>query len=150
MALPLDTDGFLRRECPTCERELKWRVADDGEEAIRAPDGGYFCPYCGVQGPVDAWWTQAQLEAANAQAYREVRKPELEKLAQSARAASGGLVSIGVEINEPDVPPPLSESDDMRRIDFPRHPEEPVKVLDDWVGPVHRALCGAAVQPPVS
>ncbi len=23
MTIPLDSDGFLRRECPTCEREFK-------------------------------------------------------------------------------------------------------------------------------
>ncbi len=24
ISMPLDSDGFLRRECPTCEREFKW------------------------------------------------------------------------------------------------------------------------------
>jgi hypothetical protein len=29
MSLPLDGDGFLRRECPTCEREFKWLPSPD-------------------------------------------------------------------------------------------------------------------------
>ena len=48
MSMPLDSDGFLRRECPTCEREFKWFHTPEGE-GTAAPiiDGGYFCPYCG-------------------------------------------------------------------------------------------------------
>lgn len=47
MSIPLDSDGFARRACPNCERELKWIISSDGEEATPAPEGGYFCPYCG-------------------------------------------------------------------------------------------------------
>jgi hypothetical protein len=42
---PLDDDGFLRRECPTCDREFKWLPAHDETEATPPPAGGYFCPY---------------------------------------------------------------------------------------------------------
>lgn len=66
MSLPLDEDGFLRRECPTCEREFKWRAdqEDDGEgEATAVDEDGYFCPYCGVQAPTGAWHTKEQIEA---------------------------------------------------------------------------------------
>jgi len=31
MSIPLDEDGFLRRECPTCEREFKLFVPDEDE-----------------------------------------------------------------------------------------------------------------------
>lgn len=44
MSVPLDSEGFLRRECPTCEREFKWKPAGEDEEATPAPEGGYFCP----------------------------------------------------------------------------------------------------------
>ena len=52
VALPLDSDGFLRRECPTCEREFKWLPLPDteGDEAViagneegKAPES-YYCP----------------------------------------------------------------------------------------------------------
>ena len=63
MTIPLDSDGFLRRECPTCEREFKWRPSEaEAEEDVEPADAaGYFCPYCGVQAPDDAWLTQAQV-----------------------------------------------------------------------------------------
>jgi hypothetical protein len=65
ISLPLDSDDFLRRECPTCEREFKWlpqqEDAGDGEDAsaatardAEAPQH-YYCPYCAVTAPSDAW-----------------------------------------------------------------------------------------------
>ena len=39
MTIPLDSDGFLRRECPTCEREFKWRPSEaEAEEAVESAD----------------------------------------------------------------------------------------------------------------
>jgi hypothetical protein len=60
MSLPLDGDGFLRRECATCEREFKWLPSPDqleegnGESRAAATDAqppdAYYCPYCTVTG----------------------------------------------------------------------------------------------------
>jgi len=129
MAIPLDSDGFLRRECPTCEREFKWRPseAEDEEDAEPADDVGYFCPYCGVQAPVDAWLTQAQLALAQNIVAREFIGPMVSKLGA---------------YEEPDKLDPLTEVDDMTLIVFPCHPSEPLKVLDDWRKPVHCLICG--------
>lgn len=109
ISLPLDSEGFLRRECPNCERELKWRAAGEGKHATPSPPGGYFCPYCAAQAAPGASWTKAQLEAAKAHAYRVVLKPEIDRLADGARGASVGL---GVQVTDPDDPPPLTEGDD--------------------------------------
>ena len=58
MSVPLDSDGFLRRECPTCEREFKALPSgDEDAEAEEVPDGGYFCPYCAIQAPDGSWFT---------------------------------------------------------------------------------------------
>ena len=54
----------------------------------------------------------------------------------------GGPVSLKVTLSEPKQPQPLTEPEDMRRVDFSCHPTEPVKVLDDWDGPVHCIVCG--------
>jgi len=135
MALPLDSDGFLRRECPTCEREFKWLAATGDDDATPAPDGGYFCPYCSVQAPPDAWFTPAQLERARATVAHDLVVPELKRFERQG---------FEVEINAPE-PEPLTETDDMRRIDVYCHPEEPVKVLDDWDRPVHCLLCGTPI-----
>jgi hypothetical protein len=81
--------------------------------------------------------------------YREVVAPELEGLQRSVdqlNRQSGGLIDISarLEVNGPDEPAPVTEIDDMRRVEFVCHPDEPVKVLDDWERQVHCMVCGAS------
>jgi hypothetical protein len=142
MAVPLDSDGFLRRECPTCEREFKWRPSPEDEEAQPPPEGGYFCPYCAVQAPINSWWTKQQVTTMKSRVFDEVIRPEMDKLADAAASTSGDFLQVSVEVTGPEKAPPLTESDDMRRVDFTCHPGEPVKVLDDWTQMVHCLLCG--------
>jgi hypothetical protein len=143
MSLPVDSDRLLRRECPTCERELKWQTSADADDETPAPDGGYYCPYCGIQGPPDAWWTKEQLEHAKTIVFREAVAPELEKLRRSVNgASSGGFVSISMTGGEaPALPAENAEDDGMRRVDFSCH-DEPVKILESWDRPVHCPICG--------
>ena len=149
MPIPLDSDGFLRRECPTCEREFKWRPTPEDDVPTPAPTAGFFCPYCAVQAGPDAWFTKAQIEQATAVMYDEVVGPELAAFKKSVEGMnlSGGPIDIRAEvkIDKPEPPAKLDERDDMRRIDFPCHSAEPVKVLDDWSGEVHCLICGLAV-----
>lgn len=42
---PPDSDGFLRRECPSCEREFKWFSHNEGDPNAE-PATQYFCPLC--------------------------------------------------------------------------------------------------------
>jgi len=141
MSVPLDSDGFLRRECPTCEREFKWFNSPEGE-GEPVPDGGYYCPYCAIQAPADAWLTKAQVELAQNTVMRELVGPELEKMARDLRGASrGGLISFDIKYDRPRALDPFVEADDMRRVDFECHPTEPVKVLDDWRDAVHCLIC---------
>jgi hypothetical protein len=148
MSIPLDSDGFLRRECPTCEREFKWFPnpnEEDADDAEPIPDGGYYCPYCGVQAPADAWLTQAQLSLAQNMIETQIMGPTLKGFARDIRELgrrSGGLVSASIKYNQPEELDPLTEADDMQRVDFPCHPSEPVKVLDDWTKPVRCLICG--------
>jgi hypothetical protein len=130
VSIPLDSDGFLRRECPTCEREFKWWVSKDDEASTQPEAAGYCCPYCAIQAAVDTWHTQAQVDYIEAIGRREVVDPLLKK----AGFDIGGNVSAQ--------PPELKEDDDMTRVDFACHPEEPVKVLDGWAKPVHCLICG--------
>jgi hypothetical protein len=147
MSLPLDSDGFLRRECPTCERELKWLASGDDEEddedgGAEVPDGGYFCPYCGIQAPPETWLTQAQVELAENLVATQVVGPMMKDFASGLGRSSGGLISVSATYDEPDAMEPLTEADDMTRVDFTCHPGEPVKVLDDWAGKVLCPMCG--------
>lgn len=146
MSVPLDSDGFLRRECPTCEREFKWLPSLDQDEGPeRVPDGGYFCPYCGVQAPTNVWLTQAQQSLAQNMVSTEILGPMLKRFAENVEGLgqkSGGIISASVDYDEPDKIDPLTELDDMKRIDFVCHPSEPLKVLDDWTKQVHCLICG--------
>lgn len=146
MSVPLDSDGFLRRECPTCEREFKWQpTVDDNVESTEAPDGGYFCPYCAIQSPLDSWLTPAQIELAQSIVATEIVGPMLKDFTRDTNRMgrrSGGMFKISASSNSPDEMDPLTEADDMKRIDFMCHPIEPVKVLDDWDGQVHCLICG--------
>jgi hypothetical protein len=144
MSMPLDSDGFLRRECPTCEREFKWLPGsdDDNADAVVPDDAGYFCPYCGVQAPTGSWLTQAQADLAQNMIQRQVLGPMLNDLGKDMNRHSGDFISVSMEYDEPDELDPLTEADDMRRVDFECHPGEPVKVLDDWDRPVGCLVCG--------
>jgi hypothetical protein len=93
-AVPIDSDGFMRRECPTCERELKWKGTSDAEDETPTPDGGYYCPYCRIQGPTDAWWTKEQLEHAKTIAYREIVAPQIDNFAGPSIAQAPRALSV--------------------------------------------------------
>ena len=144
ISVPLDEDGFLRRECPTCEREFKWLYSESEDDAAEVDNAGYFCPYCAVQAPSSAWWTHAQLERRQAIAAHEFLGPELKKLGKSIERMNrpGGLISASFDVDLPDVPESNAEDNSGRRVDFPCHPEEPVKVDEAWTKPVHCLVCG--------
>jgi len=128
MTIPVDSDGFLRRACPTCEREFKWCPSEtQANENVEPDDAAYFCPYCGVQAPTDAWLTQAQVAFAQNIVAREVIGPMVRKL---------GAYEAPDELN------PLTETDDMSLVNFSCHPSEPLKVHDDWRKSAHCLICG--------
>jgi hypothetical protein len=153
MSLPLDEDGFLRRECPTCEREFKCIVSEDDQDVTPSSPEGYYCPYCAVQAPAGSWWTKPQVEAAQALAYREIVAPELKELKRTVEGMnrSGGLIGISAKLNISDEPeePTMDEvgPDGMRRTDFTCHPNDPVKALESWERPVHCMICGEVAAP---
>jgi hypothetical protein len=145
MAVPLDEDGFLRRQCPNCEREFKWRPTPDGEDGDPMPESGYACPYCAERAPGDHWWTRDQLEHAERLVASEIVAPRLKRLERNA--VPGKLFSLEVRVDTPSKPEALpDEPNDMQRVDFPCHPTEPVKVLDDWSGRVHCLICAAPIE----
>lgn len=132
MSVPLDSDHFVRRACPTCDREFKWLHGPAaGVEGVAPQDGGYFCPYCGVQAPLSDWMTVAQAELATNIVARKAVGPMVERL------------GANWSYQPPDALDPLTESDDMIRVELACHPSEPVKVLD-WDRPVFCLICGAS------
>jgi hypothetical protein len=81
---------------------------------------------------------------------REIVAPAMEDFGRSLgriERSSGGF--IRAEVAGPEIPPdadPLTEEDDMRRVDFACHPEEPLKVLDKWAGSVYCLICGTLTE----
>ena len=141
--LPLDADGFLRRECPQCLQHFKWH---SGPTAGR-PEGEvdpvvvFFCPRCGSSAAPDHWWTQEQLafarESIHGPALREAAD-ELEKVFRGVK----GLTYKPGQLDEPEPPTALHEPNDMIIVAPPCHPWEPVKVPGEAAARVHCLICG--------
>ncbi|MEO6116273.1 MAG: hypothetical protein ABIP33_07810 [Pseudolysinimonas sp.] len=143
VSLPLDADGFLRRECPSCERQFKWHHGKTEE----APDdyvypSVHWCPLCGQSAALNQWWTPAQADYARDFA----TGPLLNQLTDQLKDAVQGSKFIKVESSNErvEIPDPLVELDDMAMIAPPCHPWEPVKVPDESSAPYYCLLCGEA------
>lgn len=143
ITLPLDDDGFLRRECPTCEQEFKWHHgATDDEPADAVDPLLYYCPLCGHPSGPDSWWTQEQLDYIQAIALG-VAMDELQDEFKKLERSSRGLLKV--EMSPPgveDIPASLHEPEDMVIVTSPCHAWEPVKVTADWSASLHCLLCG--------
>lgn len=145
VSFPLDNDGFLRRECPTCEREFKWHHSEDEGASDPIPDSGYFCPYCAVQAQPESWFTKPQQALVESTIQREIVGPAFDELGRSLRdisRRSRGLLNVEIDTERPEPSDPLTEPDDMRTVHFGCHSQEPVKVLEGWSRPVHCLICG--------
>lgn len=147
---PRDSDGFLSRECPVCERIFKVRFdggaesagaeLSDEEATIEAEQMRRFCPLCHelVQG--SRWWTPAQLEYAKALVFSAVHEQFQQMLADTTRS-SGGVIELRAG-SSPSEPQPPEESEDMIIVVPPCHEDDPVKVPVDFVGEVACHRCG--------
>lgn len=144
VSLPLDSDGFLRRECPTCEREFKWFSHDEGDPEAE-PATQYFCPLCGVPAGVDSWWTPAQLEYGVGNAGPAIDRAVKDAVAGMFKGTKGisfkANSSFSLDIEIPD---PLTEPDDMVMVEPPCHPNEPLKVPEEATDRIYCLVCGSA------
>jgi hypothetical protein len=139
--VPLDKEGFLRRECPHCERQFKqWQGRRD--EAQESPET-FYCPYCYASADADTWYTAQQIEYIQQQAMVEIMSPNLYRLQEQIEQASqSGLFRVEMTSHVPMEPDPLMESTDMVRLAFPCHVEEPIKVDELWNQEVACLMCG--------
>lgn len=143
VSLPLDNDGFLRRECPTCEEEFKWFSHAEGDVDAE-PASQYFCPLCGVPAGLDSWWTPAQIEYGFGSAGGAIDQAMKDAVAEAFKGIKGMELkpnpSFSLDIETPD---PLIEPDDMTIVEPPCHPNEPVKVPDASTERMFCLICGA-------
>jgi hypothetical protein len=141
--LPLDSDGFLRRECPRCGQQFKWHHGPATEEAEEQPDPStYYCPLCGESAAADSWWTQEQLGHAQGVAVPAAMRYIQDSLKQAFRNNKYVRFEPGNGSDIPDQPSALTEPDDMQIVASPCHAYEPIKIPANHEGPVHCLVCG--------
>jgi len=143
--LPLDNDGYLRRQCPRCERAFKWHPDDDVRPSDEPSEPvAYHCPYCGEVSPDDQWWTDEQVDFAQGLASMEAMRLVEQQLRPTAEKINRSSGFIKMELQTPTVnpPAPLFETDDMIAVEPPCHPEEPIKVSEEWDEELHCLVCG--------
>ena len=63
-------------------------------------------------------------------------------LRQLARETRNSMFSIEGTITQPEPPALLHEPSDMVIVQSPCHPWEPIKVHEDWRGPLFCLVCG--------
>lgn len=139
---PLDSDGFLRRECPSCTEEFKWHhgpTETRPDDAVDPP--AYSCPLCGEQAAQDQWSTQAQVQYGQEVGMfhlTDVFNAEMKKATRNSK-----YIKFTPGKNTQPAPTPLVEPDDMLMIESPCHPWEPVKLPQERVdsGPVFCLVC---------
>ncbi len=120
---PLDADGFLRRECPSCTGQFKWH---HGPAETRPPDATdparYSCPLCGRTANHDEWFTEDQIRLQ----HETVDFYAMDVVDDEMKKVFGKNYTPGT--NTAPAPAPLYEPDDMMIVESPCHPWEPVKV----------------------
>jgi predicted RNA-binding Zn-ribbon protein involved in translation (DUF1610 family) len=140
MSIPLDSDGFIRRECPNCEQEFKWRPAQDDDPVEHVDQ--YYCPLCGQAAGLDSWWTKKQIEHAQAAIVPEAMRDIQGMLGDAFRGSKNIKFAASDYLGDIPVPEVLYEPDDMVILEPPCHPAEPVKVPDNAEAPFYCLLCG--------
>jgi predicted RNA-binding Zn-ribbon protein involved in translation (DUF1610 family) len=141
IGVPLDSDGFLRRECPNCEQQFKWRPSEESEPVEHVDQ--YHCPLCGQTAGLDSWWTTEQIEHAQAAIMPEAMREIQDMLGDAFRGNKNVTFKTSGDPGDVPVPNPLHEPDDMVILEPPCHPSEPVKVPEDADGPFYCLVCGS-------
>lgn len=116
VGFPLDSSGFLRRECPYCKREFKIHQDD----FPRQPDEIY-CPCCGQTASPQEFYTEEQIDYMRATLVKTVVGPELDRFTrdlQNIGRRSGGLVSMTATHNPAPEPSILPDEDDLYKMEF--------------------------------
>jgi hypothetical protein len=168
--LPLDSDSFLRRECPFCKRHFKVMTTEEDRQSLVERElqayllqqgietetesletnetSELWCPYCGQEAPSNHWWTQEQCAYINIFAYNiaaQIINKELGRLKRSTSRSQKGLIGIDIKFEFKEMPiktPWISpETDDMTLHLLPCCESE-IKLLDGWRQRYYCYYCG--------
>ncbi|KAA3639701.1 MAG: hypothetical protein DWP92_04250 [Armatimonadetes bacterium] len=146
VSIPLDADGYLRRECPNCIRQFKWFSGETDDRPTGTIDPTeYTCPYCGIAAPTSDWWTQEQLDYAVGMAGPAVTQEATSMLKKEIGKINrrSSFIKMEVSSRSAPTPGPMAEPNNMVMKHSPCHGWEPIKVSDDWHAALHCLVCGA-------
>ncbi len=145
ISLPLDNDGFLRRQCPHCNATFKWHNGPANEEAENAESpAAYYCPSCGRPAESDRWFTDEQVEYIDGVAAPAMTHYADDLLRDAFSRINSKYLKVEMtgHVDAPDEPDALVEPDDMVIVVSPCHSYEPVKVPEGFEGPLYCLICG--------
>lgn len=165
--LPLDRQGFLRRECRKCKlpfkvrgtrldgllvlRHLAREVPHQNDHEASWLDVTRFCPYCATPACDDAWLTFGQREFLDARAESYGQELRYEILSHVRRTLSANPYHTFVAVKPSRGKRELAaEPDDLYAVPLLCCSER-IKVVDTWAGPITCFYCGLAhalVSPP--
>lgn len=158
LALPMDSGGFVRRECPTCHRLFKVRgthlegrlvllrlsslVAHANRHESDWPEAVRHCPYCGAQATDERWFTAEQRAFLDGRAETFGQELRYEQLMHVERTLADNpnptFLPVRPERGAAALP---AEPEDMRRVPLLCCREE-LKICEGWTGPVRCYFCG--------
>lgn len=140
LPLPVDEDGFLRRECPYCKRQFKLHQDEFGS---LQDESDHYCPYCGQIANSGQWGTEEQAEHINTNLDNIVADLLNENLInplQHSFSHSNNIEFTGKEIEKKNqiIQP---ETNDMKTIILACC-QKRVKIIDEWDKGVKCYYCG--------
>ena len=124
ISIPLDPEGYVGRECPSCHALFKMR----NDEYKALPDDlALTCPYCGEHREHGAFLSSAQRERAMAAAsglaqqmvHAKLNEMLSRSFGQRQSSSRGSLISIETRYT-PGSPPPIRELPDFVEDEAPR------------------------------
>jgi len=154
--LPVDQEGFLRRECPYCNREFKMlfksankvnlsdieiteKLADDNKE--------FYCPYCGQSADQNSFWTKDQIRYVHEIANQKVLQPMLDDFGKDIEKISrkNDFIKFKVERKQAKKPVISPEPNDMSMLES-QCCSEKIKVEEGWEGFIYCVICGKKIE----
>jgi len=162
ISFPLDSNGFLRRECPFCCREFKILLRDEelmdlskeGSESfmlekeeknseVQPEADDFFCPYCGQAAKSGKWWTKEQVAYINIYMNNILSNLINDHFIRPLKSDFRNSKTIKFDGKEMELKKPWisPESDDMVAFDLPCC-QRKIKVDEKWAGDIFCFFCG--------
>jgi hypothetical protein len=163
LSFPLDSDGFLRRQCQLCRKEFKILLNEDelgdlSQEGIESfmlehseekdpeessEEGNFFCPYCRQTAGNDKWWTEEQDAFIKLHLNNIVSSIINDSFIRPLNRDFGSSKTVKFEGKELDLKEPWisPEPNDMEIFELPCC-QRKIKIDENWSGEIYCYFCG--------